>query len=58
MLGVIHMGYFIVKKEFSNQEKGQTTKYIPSEVKHDDSKFQKSRLEKWQKSGWIEWHKE
>lgn len=52
------MGYFIVKKEFSNQEKGQTTKYIPSEVKINDSKFQKSRLEKWQKLGWIEWHKE
>ncbi len=51
------MGYFIVKKEFSNEEKGQKTKYKVSDVKISDSKFQNSRLEKWQKLGWIEWHK-
>jgi hypothetical protein len=49
------MGHFIVKKEFSNEDKGQKTKYQVSDMKIDDSKFPKSRLTKWEKLGWIEW---
>lgn len=51
------MGYFIVKKQFSNQDDGKIRKYIPSEVQINDSKIPKDRLEKWEKLGWIEWHK-
>jgi hypothetical protein len=51
------MGYFIVKKEFTNQDDGKTTKYQPSGVQINDSKFPASRLKKWEKLGWIEWHR-
>jgi hypothetical protein len=51
------MGYFIVKKEFTNDDKGQKTKYRVSDVKISDAKFPTSRLEKWQKLGWIVWTK-
>lgn len=51
------MGYFIVKKEFTNEENGQKNKYPVSDVKISDIKFPKSRLEKWQKLGWIVWYK-
>jgi hypothetical protein len=51
------MGYFIVKKEFTNQDDGKKIKYQPSGVKIDDSKIPERRLEKWVELGWIEWHK-
>jgi len=51
------MGYFIVKKEFTNQDDGKKIKYQPSDVKRDDSGIPDHRLEKWEKLGWIEWHK-
>lgn len=51
------MGYFIVKKEFTNQDDNKKTKYQPSEVKIDDSGIPDRRLEKWEKLGWIEWHR-
>ena len=51
------MGYFIVKKEFTNQDDGKKIKYQPSDVKRDDSGIPDRRLEKWEKLGWIEWHK-
>ncbi len=51
------MGYFIVKKEFTNQDDDKKIKYQPSDVKIDDSGIPDRRLEKWAKLGWIEWHK-
>lgn len=51
------MGYFIVKKEFTNQDGSKKTKYQPSGVKIDDSKISDSRLKNWERLGWIEWHR-
>ena len=51
------MGYFIVKKEFTNQDDDKKTKYQPSDVKINDSGIPDRRLENWEKRGWIEWHK-
>jgi hypothetical protein len=51
------MGYFVVKKEFTNQDDGKKIKYQPSDVEIDDSKIQERRLKKWEELGWIEWHK-
>lgn len=49
------MGYFIVKKEFTNQDDGKKIKYQPSGVKIDDSKIPERRLKNWERLGWIEW---
>jgi hypothetical protein len=51
------MGYFIVKKEFTNEDKGKKTTYQPGGAQVSDANFPKRRLEKWEKLGWIEWHK-
>jgi hypothetical protein len=51
------MGYFIVKKEFTNEDKGKKTTYQSGGVQISDANFPKRRLEKWEKLGWIEWHK-
>ena len=51
------MGYFIVKKESTNQDDDKKIKYQPSGVKIDDSGIPDRRLEKWEKLGWIEWHR-
>lgn len=49
------VGYFIVKKEFTNQDDGKKIKYQPSGVKIDDSKIPERRLKNWERLGWIEW---
>lgn len=51
------MGYFIVKKEFTNEDKDKKTTYHPGGAQISDANFPKRRLEKWEKLGWIEWHK-
>jgi hypothetical protein len=51
------MGYFIVKKEFTNEDKDKKTTYQPGGAQISDAKFPKRRLEKWEKLGWIEWHR-
>lgn len=48
------MGFFIVKKEFTNQDGGNKIKYQPSDVKIDDTEIPESRLAKWSELGWIE----
>jgi len=48
------MGFFIVKKEFTNQDGGNKIKYQPSGVKIDDSDIPETRLKKWEALGWIE----
>ncbi len=51
------IGYFIVKKEFTNEDKGKKTTYQSGDAQISDANFPKRRLEKWETLGWIEWHK-
>ena len=52
-----NIGYFIVKKEFTNEDDGKKNTYQPGGAQISDANFPKRRLEKWEKLGWIEWHK-
>jgi len=58
MIGGIHIGYFIVKKKFVNEDGGKKNTYQVSNVQIKDTNFPTRRLEKWEKLGWIEWHKD